>query len=163
MVSGVVSGVGCWHIGCNTFSRCVTQDSRLGPSEACAIHPSLQIPRLYHIQGIDRIKMADEMLNRKLLEKQRVQNRSASYEVHIGHFFLQCQCYCQFWKSFNPVYIQISKFFTGQTDWQMDKTNCLTPSRMRTRGNEWYHHNTVSYCPTPWAVCQIQSLWLDKN
>ena len=27
------------------------------------------------------------MLNRKLLEKQRVQNRFASYEVHIGHFF----------------------------------------------------------------------------
>ena len=27
------------------------------------------------------------ILNRKLLEKQRVQNRFASYEVHIGHFF----------------------------------------------------------------------------
>ena len=27
-------------------------------------------------------------LNRKLLEKQRVQNRFASYEVHIGHFWL---------------------------------------------------------------------------
>ena len=26
-------------------------------------------------------------LNRKLLEKQRVQNRYASDEVHIGHFF----------------------------------------------------------------------------
>ena len=26
------------------------------------------------------------MLNRKLLEKQRVKNRFASYEVHIGHF-----------------------------------------------------------------------------
>ena len=26
-------------------------------------------------------------LNRKLLEKQRVQNRFASYEVHMGHFF----------------------------------------------------------------------------
>ena len=25
--------------------------------------------------------------NRKLLEKQRVENRFASYEVHIGHFF----------------------------------------------------------------------------
>ena len=40
--------------------------------------------------------------NRKLLERQRVKNRFASYDVHIGH---------QFWKSFNPVYIQISKFF----------------------------------------------------
>ena len=27
------------------------------------------------------------MLNRKLLEKQRVQNYFGSYEVHIGHFF----------------------------------------------------------------------------
>ena len=26
-------------------------------------------------------------LNRKLLEKQRVSNRFASYEVHMGHFF----------------------------------------------------------------------------
>ena len=26
-------------------------------------------------------------------------------EAHIGHFFLQCQCHCQFWKSFNPVHI----------------------------------------------------------
>ena len=51
-----------WDIGTlgNTFSRCVTQDSRLGPSEACAIHPSPQIPELYHIQGIDCIKMADD-------------------------------------------------------------------------------------------------------
>ena len=38
--------------------------------------------------------------NRKLLEKQREQNRFDSYEVHIGHFFLQYQCYTQFWKSF---------------------------------------------------------------
>ena len=28
------------------------------------------------------------MLNRKLLEKQRVENRFASYEVHIDHFFI---------------------------------------------------------------------------
>ena len=56
------------------------------------------------------------MLNRKLLEKQRVQNCFASYEVHIGHFFLQRQRYSQFLKSFNPVYIQISKIFTGLTD-----------------------------------------------
>ena len=46
-------------------------------------------------------------LNRKLLEKQRVQNQFDSYEVHIGHFFLQCQCYSQFWKLFKPVYIEI--------------------------------------------------------
>ena len=47
-------------------------------------------------------------LNRKLLEKQRVYNRFGFYEVHIGHFFYNVnQCHCQFWKSFNPVYIQI--------------------------------------------------------
>ena len=61
------------------------------------------------------------MLNRKLLEKQRVQNCFASYEVHIGHFFFQYQCYCQLWKSFNPVYIQISKYFTGLTDRLTDR------------------------------------------
>ena len=60
-------------------------------------------------------------LNRKLLEKQRLQNRFASYEVHIGHLFLQYQCCCQFWKSFNPVYIQILKFFTGRTDGRTDR------------------------------------------
>ena len=32
-------------------------------------------------------------LNRKLLES-RGKNRFASYEVHTGHFFLQCQWYC---------------------------------------------------------------------
>ena len=38
--------------------------------------------------AIDHIKMADDhdVKNRKLLEKQRVQNRFAFYEVHIGHF-----------------------------------------------------------------------------
>ena len=46
------------------------------------------------------------MLYRKLLEKQRVQNHFASYEKHVGPFFLQCQCYC---KSFNPVYLQNDK------------------------------------------------------
>ena len=46
------------------------------------------------------------MLNRKLLEKQRVQNHFASYEVHIARSLcLQCQRYCQFLKLFNPVYI----------------------------------------------------------
>ena len=39
-------GVWCsfkgWDIGTlgNTLSGCVTQDSRVGPSEACAIHPT---------------------------------------------------------------------------------------------------------------------------
>ena len=51
--------------------------------------------------------------NRKLLEKQRVENR---FEVHIGHFFYNVKFYRQFLKSLKPVYVQISKFFTGQTD-----------------------------------------------
>ena len=54
------------------------------------------------------------MLNKKLLEKQRVKNRFASYEVHIGHF------------SYNV---------TRLTNWETDKTDFLTPLRMRVRGN----------------------------
>ena len=72
--------------------------------------------------------MADDTsLKRKLLEKQMVQNRFVSYEVHMGHF-LQCQRYCRFLKLFNPVCIQISKFFTGLTD------RLLNPLRACARG-----------------------------
>ena len=80
---------------------------------------------LCHIQGSEHIKWRMiTTLNRKLLEMQRVQKRFASNEVHIGPFFLQSQYYCQLWKLFKPVYIQISKFFT---DWQTDKlTNWQT-------------------------------------
>ena len=58
--------------------------------QPCIIHyyghaSSLRIPGLYHIQGI-KWRMITTF-NRKLLEKQRAQNRFASYEVHIGHFF----------------------------------------------------------------------------
>ena len=37
--------------------------------------------------------------------------------------------------SINPIYIQISKFFTGLTDRLTDKTDCLTPLHMRAWGN----------------------------
>jgi len=57
-------------------------------------------------------------LNRKLLGKQRLQNHFASYEEHIGHFFLQCQHYCQFLKLFNPVYSDFKIFHW--TDRQID-------------------------------------------
>ena len=52
--------------------------------------------------------------------------------THRSHF-LQCQCYCQFWKLSNPVYIQISNFFTGQTDWdgQNRLLNSFTHARAR--------------------------------
>ena len=53
-------------------------------------------------------------LNRKQLEKQTVQNRFASNEVQIGHFFLQCQCYCQFF--FNRLTLSIFRFLNFSPD-----------------------------------------------
>ena len=58
------------------------------------------------------------MLNRKLLEKQRVQNYFVSHEVHIGYFCYNVNATVSFGN--HAVYIQISKFFTRLTDWQMD-------------------------------------------
>ena len=46
-------------------------------------------------------------LNRKLLEKQRVQNHFVSYEANIGHFFCNVNATVSFGNLFNPVYIQI--------------------------------------------------------
>ena len=40
-------------------------------------------------------------LNRKLLEKQRVENRFASYKVHIGHFFLHVKATVSFGNRLN--------------------------------------------------------------
>ena len=57
--------------------------------------------------------------NRKLLGNQRIQNRFASNEVHIaiGHFFFyNVNATVSFGNRLSPVYIQISKFFTGQTN-----------------------------------------------
>ena len=69
------------------------------------------------------------MLNRKLLEKQRVQNRFASYEVCIGHFFYNINATVSFGNCLALSIFRFLKFFTGLTDRQTDKTNCLTPSR----------------------------------
>ena len=80
---------------------------------------------LYHIQGPDRIRIIT-MLNRKLLEKQRVQNHFASYEVNIGHFFYNIYATVSFG---NRLTLSIFNF---SPDWQTDKTNCLTPFAMRT-------------------------------
>ena len=85
------------------------------------------IPGLYHIQGIDHIKMADNhMLNRKLLEKQRVHvelfcflwgtHRSLFYNVNATV------------SSTNHISLSIfrfTKFLTGLINWQTDKTNCF--------------------------------------
>ena len=57
-----------WHNGTNNVRTPLYHE----------LASSLRIPGFYHIQGIDCIKMAD--VNRKLLEKERVQNRFASYE-----------------------------------------------------------------------------------
>ena len=46
------------------------------------------------------------MFNRKLLEKQRVQNRFATYEVYISHFFNMLMLLSVL-EIVNPVYIQI--------------------------------------------------------
>ena len=58
--------------------------------------------------------------NRKLLEKQRVKNCFASYEVHMGHFFFyNVNAIVSFGNRLTLsiiFFIQISKFFTGQTD-----------------------------------------------
>ena len=59
------------------------------------------------------------MFNGKSLEKQRVQNRFASYEVHIGHFFTMSMLLSVL------EIVQISKFFTGQTHRLTDGQNQL--------------------------------------
>ena len=72
-------------------------------------------------------------LNRKLLEKQRVQNRFAFYEVHIGHFFYNVNATISFG---NRLYSDLKFFLLDrQTDRQMDKTHWLTPLHMHARGN----------------------------
>ena len=75
--------------------------------------------------------------NRKLLEKQRVENHFASYEVYIGHFFLQCQILLSVLEIVKTCLHSDFKFFSLDrlTDWQTEKMNCLTSSQMRTQGN----------------------------
>ena len=48
------------------------------------------------------------MLNRKLLEKQRLQNCFASYELHIGHLFTMSMSVL-----FNPVCIDLKILLTN--------------------------------------------------
>ena len=82
-------------------------------------------------------------LNRKLLEKQRVQNRFASYEVHIGHFFYNINAAVSFGNRLKPCLYSDFKIF-HRTDRQK-KTDCLTPSRMRARGNETLPTGLILY------------------
>jgi len=57
-------------------------------------------------------------LNRKLLEKQRVQNHFASYEVHIGHFFYNVNATLSFG---NRLTLSIFRFKNILPYWQTDK------------------------------------------
>ena len=92
------------------------------------------MPRLHHITDTRQVcEYPDSAISKVLtVLKWQMMTTFNRNEVHISHFFLQCQCYCQFWKSFNPDYIQISKIFTGLTDrltdrLTHDKTDCLKP------------------------------------
>ena len=53
------------------------------------------------------------MFNRKLLEKQRVENHFASYEVHIGHFFDNANATVSFG---NRLALSILRFNFYRTD-----------------------------------------------
>ena len=50
------------------------------------------------------------MLNRELLEKQRVQNRFASYEVHIGHFLYDVDATVSFGNHLTLSVFRFKKF-----------------------------------------------------
>ena len=56
------------------------------------------------------------MFNSKLLEKQRLQNHFASYEVHIGHFFYNINATVSFGNRLTLSIFRFQNFFTGQID-----------------------------------------------
>ena len=62
------------------------------------------------------------MFNGKSLEKQRVQNRFASYEVHIGHFFYNVNATVSFG---NRSDFKIFHWTDSQTDRLTDRQNQL--------------------------------------
>ena len=62
--------------------------------------------------------MDSAMCNRKLLEKQRVQNNSASYEVHIGHFLYNINAAVSFG---NRLILSIFRFQNFSLDRQTDR------------------------------------------
>ena len=55
--------------------------------------------------------------NRKLVEKQRVKNRFASYEVHIGHFFYNVNSTVRFG---NCLILSIFRFKNFSLDTETD-------------------------------------------
>ena len=64
--------------------------------------------------------------NRKLLEKQRVQNHFASYEVHIGHFFYNINATVSFGNRLTLSIFRFQNFFTGQIDRRTKPALCAS-------------------------------------
>ena len=64
------------------------------------------------------------MLNMKLLEKERVENRFTSYEVYIDYFFYNVNATVSFGNCLT-MYIFRFKIFTGQTEKLTDGQNKL--------------------------------------
>ena len=105
------------------------------PSWIWLVGTTVQImPRLHHIMDTCQVgEFPDSTIskvltvlkwqmittfNRKLLEKQRVQNHFASYEVHIGPFFYNVNATVSFW---NCLTLSIFRFQNFSLDWQTDR------------------------------------------
>jgi len=94
------------------------------------------------------------MLNRKLVEKQRVQNHFASYEVHIDHFFYNINATASFG---NRLTLSVFRFKNFSPDWQTDKlTNRRTkPIAHRIIFNNLY---TLIICTPPFPAKDFRTL-----
>ena len=128
-----ITNLSLHHQGVDHSQHNGTNNARTPPYLKYYEHVSSPwIPRLYHIQGI----ITTLKFNKKA---EGIEPLCILWGTHRS--LLQCQCYCQFWKSFNPVYYSDLTSFTGLTNWQMDKTNCLTPLHMCVQGN-----NNLAFC-----------------
>ena len=123
----------CLHQSVHSFVNCTVQI----------------MPRLHHIMDTRQVhKYLDftiskylkcrviTTLNRKQLEKTLVQNRFASYEVHIGHLSMLLSV---LENRLTLSIFRFKNFFTRLTNWRTDKTSCLTLSRMCVWGNNIFH------------------------
>ena len=79
-------------------------------------------------------------LDRKLLGKQKVQNRFASDEVHIGHFFYNVKATVSFGNRLNP---SIFRFKNFSPDWQTELFPQITVSDRRTLRALAYAHGVM--------------------
>ena len=76
--------------------------------------------REYPDSTISKVLTVLKWWMRKLLEKQRVQNRFASYEVHIGHFFYNVNATVSFG---NRLTLSVFRFQIFSLDRQTDGHN----------------------------------------